>query len=894
MSNTDVLPHTASPTRESVLALCEEGLATARAEIDAAMAAEGRTEQTFDETCRLFRLQQAGPHKAYSSATSVSSDEGPEDIVSDSGDEATGASKVPHKRWVIRSPVVNWAENRRAQMSQCFSVFCEEGFMYWDEVQAADNRVMKCLLHVVTHEDHWAFKGYMASPAFWACVFVMQSYSLRPEGYEVRHKSQEVLDHAKEAWTLDNMHKNLAGDKSKTFKDRVQSDEYMTCVGGGGKGLSRAVTRGKLKLRKLGVHDLGKTDKIRIKKMATLIELMEKAGVERPHQRICDMQPPTTVKLKMSNSAREKAMARIEADWDATGNARSNSFLESRAAMLGTRCAVKPKRPASPIKAYWHPENRDDDSNVVNLGDGTFANKSKAAVHADAEGESASFRPVELPSDDEEDKRVGIDDAASRIIATAKAKSAQDAIVEPATVAKAAGSAEPRAHSPIRMPPLDVSAAPDHEARKAAKRARKEAAAASSRSASPLPASAPMEVDPEVQAMEAAMAEMAAKLAAAKQAAAAKQVAAAAEAARQSADSDSSELSSDEEPDEGGAAAEAANAALSDGESSEDDLAFINANQQEAACSRTHDQAVEEAEEDAKNTAFKIKQLERSEKARAHQKAINEGRTNVALSKEELRLLEWRESLDPDLLEHGIIQKIRKKRVTPFHIQMRRRREEAEKQKRREDRRALKDARAEIKHLQMLERAENKEEVRKRIEQEIAAKAERRRKKDAERFVRAKKHLKDSVDKLIADAKAKKERKQKEAQERLEKAQKYGRNTIVHFGHEGSEQNMKFTMFIAPPKPEKPVVAPALPKRNGYGVCELSWSQHERLDKYGVATPVEQADPYKRVKLDIEPTSNGIRSTRGASAVKKREEAELKRAREEKGDEAGPAKQARV
>jgi hypothetical protein len=1008
------LPDSSAPTHETLLALREESIATARAEIEAAMAAECRTAHTIEEMCRLCPRPPPDPNKECSSVTSASS-EPEEDIESDSGDDlhdldeeevaglmlkhwcwhwnytdpvieagdtapplseadererrirknnkvvVTGGEyegdkgqvlaintdrgevtikgcgegtlvlpldhvkKIRRKRWALSGPVLNWAETRCAHITECFKIFCENGFMYFDEVHAADQRVMKCMLHVVKHEYHWAYFGYMASPAFWACVFVMQTYSLRPEGYEVRNKSQEVLDHSSEAWTLDNMHKILAGDKSKTFKDSVQSEEYKTCVPGGRKGISRAVTRGNLKLRKLGVHNLG-GEFSRKKKMRTRLQLMQLAGVERPHQRICDMQPPTTKKLKPSNSAREQAMERIESEWDANEASRRETFMQERAAMLGTRCAVKPKRPASPIKAYWHPANREDDRGVVDIGDGTFAAaKSQAVVHADADGEAASLGPVALPSDDEEDERGERDDAISRLLSKIPCPAA-----EPATMAKPAAPsvAETRVASPVRMPPLDFST-PDRSARKAAKRARKEAAAA----AAP-PAPAPMQMDPEVQAMEEAMAEMAAKqaemaakLAAAKQAAAAS---AAEKAARQDAeqvafpslggDSDSSELSSSEGEDAGDGlqgpreetgdeTSELVPSAMecdgggSDNSDDSDDLAFINANRQEAACPHAHEQAVAEAAEDAKNTANKVKQLERSEKARLHQKAINEGRTNVPLSKEELRLLEWREGLDKDLLECGIIQKIRKKHETPFHIQMRRRREESEKQRRRDARRALKDARAELKHLQAIERAENKEEARKRFAEQLAAKVERRRGRDSERIGRANKKLNDSIKKHVADAKAKKERKQQRAREQLANAQKYGRNAIVHFGGDEEGASTKFTLFIAPPKPEKPVVPPRLPKRNGYAICELSCEQHERLDKYGVPTPLEQADPYKRVTLDLEPASNGTRSTRGAAAVKLRKEREdaLKRQRDAdatlpsgEGGEASPAKRARM
>ena len=874
MSVTHSLPRTAVPSRETLHTLREERIARARTEIESAMIDENRTWQTFDEMRRLCPTPPPGaPDRPgeCSSVTSISSDDEAEDIISDSdcnGSTSKANCAVVHrKRWVIKSPVINWAETRRAHMNVCFLVLCDNRFMYHDEVYAADQRVMKCLLHVVAHEEHWAYKGYMASPAFWACVFVMQSYSLRSEGYEVRSKSQDVLDHATEAWTLDNMHRVLAGDKSKTFKDNQQSDEYMTSVPTGQRGITRVVTRGNIKLRKLGVHDLGKGHDVRVKKMATLLELMEKAGVERPHERICNMQPPTTHKLKPSNSAREKAMARIEDVWDTNEFSRKRSFLDSRAAMLGPSRAVKSKRCASPISAYWHPGNRDDGEDIVDIGDGTFAlSAPKGRVHADDNDEATNLGPVTLPSDDEEDQRGERDNAISRLLA-------QKPCEETLTLLKPTGAstADTRAPSPIRMRPLDYSTPPDHAARKAAKRSRKETATSTA-------------VDPEVEAMRKQMAEIAEKLAAREaEVAAGRDIV----SATPCSGSDSSELSSSEDEDHAiampGPREETGERDGSGGSGgSDDDLAFIKANQQQEAAS-SHERAVFDAAETAKFDTQKLNQLERSDKARQHQKAINAGKSNVALSKEELRLLEWRECLDPNLLQQGIIQKIRKKRVTPFHIQMRRRQEEAEKQKRRNDRRAMKDARAELKHLQAVERAENKEETRKRIEQEIAAKAERRRLRDQQRVGRANMKLNDAIKRSVAAAKAKKERQQQRAQTKLANAQKYGRSTIVHFGGDGEDDCTKLTLFVAPPKPAKQIAPSRLPRRNGYAVCEMSCEQHERLDKYGVSTPLEQADPYKRVTLDLEPASNGIRSTRGAMAVKLRAErvAEEKHGREE-------------
>ena len=320
-----------------------------------------------------------------------------------------------HKRWKLRGPIMNWGETRRAHIDECFHVFASEGFMYYDEIPPAMARVVKCLLHVVNHQDHWARRGYMASPAFWACVFVMDSCARRPEGYQVRNKSIEVLNHAKEAWTLDNMHKVLAGEKSQSFKDRAQSQEYLTNVPTG-RGFGRAVTRSGLKLRKLGVHDLGNRPSVRVKKMRTLLELMQLAGIERPHERICNMQPPETHQLRMSNSAREAAMERISADWDHNIAMRSANFVRSRAAMVGPQCPQLPRAP-SPISAPWHPANRNDHDDAVDVGDGTFAKAkprpSAHAVHED--GENIVAVPVALPSDDEEDKRDTKDDKIARL-----------------------------------------------------------------------------------------------------------------------------------------------------------------------------------------------------------------------------------------------------------------------------------------------------------------------------------------------------------------------------------------------------------------------------------------------------------------------------------------------
>lgn len=906
------------------------------------------------ELRRLCPTPPANPDDECNSVTSMSSEEEAEDADSDSDAES---SAVVGKRWKLHGPVMNWAETRRAHIDECFHVFASEGFMHQDERPAATARVMKCLLHVVTHQDHWARRGHMASPAFWACVFVMDSYSRRPEGYEVRNKSIEVLNHAKEAWTLDNMHKVLAGEKSQSFKDRAQSEEYLTNVPTG-RGFGRAVTRAGLKLRKLGVHDLGNRPSVRFKKMQTLLELMQLAGLERPHERICNMLPPETHQLRMANSAREAAMERISAEWDHNIAVRSVDFLRARVTMLGQQRPRGPRAP-SPISVPWHPANRNDNDGAVDIGDGTFAKaKPRPSAHACEDGEKVVTGPVALPSDDEEDKRDTKDDKIARLQGTLKPT--------PKTV---------------RVPPLDTSRTSngDRDARKAAKRARKaleQAALTSegpfenapaatppavdeSRAVSPslamAPAPAPAPIPAQNERMLALQAQMAAlqqqmaeeqaaaagaaaaeeatRQAAAAKAEAARAAAAHAEAARQAAvaepvasvppsisenthDSDSSELSDSDEssfdsflqeedqategayegPREktGDEGSELVSSALEGGSSdesdSEDDMAFINANQQEAASAEVHEQASRDAEETAeekRNSEHARKRLERSTKARIKQIAINEGRCIQALSNEELKLLAWRDALDPDLLDQGIIQVVRKKRATPFHIQMRRRKEAADKVTRREARRKMADARAEIKHLQAIERAENKEEARKRVEVEIKAKKERRRVRDENRIQRANRKLTCSINKVMQRARATKERAQEKARKRLATAQKYGKSTLVHFGgtEEDGSTSTKFTLFVAPPRPEKESKAPKLPERNGYAVFNLSCQQYERLDKHGIETPVEMSDPYKRVSVDLPPQSNGTKSTRGAAALRARQEREaaLKRERDDNG-----------
>ena len=195
----------------------------------------------------------------------------------------------------------------------------------------------------------------------------------------------------------------------------------------------------------------------------------------------------------------------------------------------------------------------------------------------------------------------------------------------------------------------------------------------------------------------------------------------------------------------------------------------------------------------------------------------------------------------------------------------------------------MRDQRAEIKQLQAIERAENKEEARKRVEAEIAAKKQRRHQRDVARIERANRRLTTSVNKHMARARATKERQQQKARKRLDNAQKYGRSTIVHFGEkdENGQQSLKLTMYIAPPKPKKPSAAPKLPQRSGYAIYNLTCEQHEKLDKYCIQTPIQQPDPYKRLKMAVTPTSNGARATRSSAAVNERREAEAKRKREE-------------
>ncbi len=241
-----------------------------------------------------------------------------------------------------------------------------------------------------------------------------------------------------------------------------------------------------------------------------------------------------------------------------------------------------------------------------------------------------------------------------------------------------------------------------------------------------------------------------------------------------------------------------------------------------------------------------------------------------------MRLLTWFSQLDQGLLELGIIRKIRKKRAVDFEAQLRKRHKEAEKQHRRDERRRIADQRDEIKRLQALERAENKQEVRRRQEAEIQLKHARRLARDEQRIARANRKLNEFVHRGVARDSAHRARRQKKAQKELEDAKEKGRDTLVNLEGEGS----KFKLWLAP---KRAMAEAKLP--TGYGVFGLTCAQHERLDDLGVQTPIQQPDYTRQVRLDVTPQSNGSKSTRSAAAVKAREEraAELKRVRDLEG-----------
>ena len=106
------------------------------------------------------------------------------------------------------------------------------------------------------------------------------------------------------------------------------------------------------------------------------------------------------------------------------------------------------------------------------------------------------------------------------------------------------------------------------------------------------------------------------------------------------------------------------------------------------------------------------------------------------------------------------------------------------------------------------------------------------------------------------EIKAAKERRLELAAQKLAAARKHGRSAIVNFGNDGEDGELKLTMLVQPPKPKKPP-APSSQSASGYAAYGLTCQQLEHLDKYGIETPVEQADPYTRVTLNLKPVSNG-------------------------------------
>ena len=106
--------------------------------------------------------------------------------------------------------------------------------------------------------------------------------------------------------------------------------------------------------------------------------------------------------------------------------------------------------------------------------------------------------------------------------------------------------------------------------------------------------------------------------------------------------------------------------------------------------------------------------------------------------------------------------------------------------------------------------------------------------------------------------------------EKLANAQKCNRSACVNVVDD-DRGSLKLRMFLAPPKAPKQAPKRVVAMPTGYACYDLSVTKLERLTRRGSCRKRATAlGPYKVVRLEVVPTSNGARSTRSSAAVNKR------------------------
>lgn len=810
-----------------------------------------------------------GGYWSENSASSVSSDE--EDTYEESESDysaADGQEPKVRKTWVLTGSVASWAQTRNSQIRELLMVFRGAGFLTMDQVERAHDYAGKMIAVVQVGEPkgHWE-ESYMASSSFWAKVLAQMMFYQDNGGWFCQSYNEEDAKHASEAWSFENLHKLLMGDKGRHFRVDEGGGGYLTSVGssaGRKFGFSRLVTMDDKKRRCLDVRNAG-TPNMRRKKMDTFNTVLTEAKLTFPSleelpTEIFKMQAPEVRLFRNCNTARLKKFREIETTYADKTAASAAKFVQSRAEM-GIHKHV-PKRKERDLVAEMHGSD-DEEIPGVEYEEEELARMRRRKTGGPSrqpmehEGE---IEAVRAPSPDRMTEEQQKNSAIQAILAARTSQVQAAEPQEPAPEEVAQPATEPQEPVPEVVQPATEPQEPAAEPE-------------------------PDEEDDQIAALEAqlaaAKAAKAAKAVAARAAAeeAARAEAEAAEAAEVasalSADSDSDSdsesmaeapVASDWEDDDDEMAMEQGEAVHMetggagpsqqplDAAEDDDELDFINQNRQEPANPEMQRQVLQQAAEATEAHARNMERLQNSELA------LQKLERGEKLTKRDEADLDWRERLDPLALREGRIVPVRRKKQKTWEQIVKKRREELEKQKRKENRRQARDLRREKKAMEKAAKMQDKEEAARQRKELERQREQRRRERDEARIQKASDFLNSAIRKKREKEKVRLEVQQKKADEKLERARKNNRLAVV--ATPGT-----LTLKINLPK-QKPPKVQKLPKMDGYARFFAS----ERIAQTDGSVPLPWPAPGSfgtgTVHVDLTPRPGARAGTRaGARAA---------------------------
>lgn len=854
---------------------------------------------TIDDMRRLCPTPPQEEDWEDSSATSKSSSVS--SAASAASAEAADEKAAERKVFKLKIPPMQWGKTRQAQIYAGLGVMRELGFISFDQRDDTMRDVNKCLSTVLwdTVDDPvtWSLQ-HMASAGFWTNVFTMRAKYIEWGEWVVRGKSKKVVDHACEAWTLDNMQNALLGDKSKNFRDADGGDgSYVSQIGndaGRKNGFNRWVAGSKDKRRQLDVRPLGSPEKRQLKLNALNLVLREAGLGPLPEPILLQLQPEPFY-YDASNSSREQALGRISKEWDENIDDREQKhtvnrrvFQPSQAVPTGSsssgRICIGSRRPPSPIRirGIKAPGTDSDSDDGVIFGEEDHSGiakkvykESKRVFDAVLDDGDTDYlqEGVRVPSPDKKTDQELADDKLRAIMDTGRSVQSTDVPVTP-TEAQLA----------------QLAALAAEEATIAAEEATLAAEEAALTTGQPLVlplAQAPMLPGPEdpVAKLRREQAERRAAQNAADQAELEAAMNAQASACTSSSVmpsdtvSDTAESFNDndlaamddliDDDNDGPTGTDPGPSRTLEAEEDDDDDAFFERNQMQAADPESHARAVAEAA----TTSDSERPLGIELRLARVFEAQNRREKGMTMTKRMLDDLDWWENrLDKKhFLETGeVVVPRKKKQETPEQRIARIHRESSEKERqkrvgeRKEERLRLKEAAELAKMLLREERALSRAEKEQLV-------LETRMQKAEERSTRASKILTECAQKLAARERAKVELEHKQCEKRLTtfKSRKHAAAAAV-----APNGNLLFRNIKLPEPSER--------KRKRTEMC-TGYAQYfanelttQEMDRGMVSWPYEvYSSNSKRVNVDLVARPGGRDCTRSARRKVKDDEAAL-------------------